>query len=146
MNTDTGEKLDIVYTTDSTTPRDGHMSEVIAEQQNELPCYDTAANNQAGYFYSTICIIFIVGAGKWIYLWPTFANFKKWHNLFVKLLMLYSFSILGTNTASCTFLLLLNSFNYHSITGHMPHHCSSSSDFLYVYSTICHLCPHPDCM
>ena len=54
MKIDTGEKLDIVYTTDSliiTTARDGHTSEVIAKKQNELLCYDMAANNQTGYYF-----------------------------------------------------------------------------------------------
>ena len=37
----TGEKLDIVYTTDSlivTTPTDSHTSVVIAKLENEVPC------------------------------------------------------------------------------------------------------------
>ena len=41
MKIDTGEKLDIVYTTDSlivTTPTDGHTSKVTARLENELHC------------------------------------------------------------------------------------------------------------
>ena len=43
MKINTGEKLDIVYTTDSlivTTPTDGHTSEVITRLDNELPCLE----------------------------------------------------------------------------------------------------------
>ena len=43
MRIDTGEELNIVYTTDSlivTTPTDGCTSVVIAKQEIELPCLD----------------------------------------------------------------------------------------------------------
>ena len=43
MKINTGEKLDIVYTTDSltvTTPTDGHTSEVITRLENELLCLE----------------------------------------------------------------------------------------------------------
>ena len=40
---DTGEELDVTYTTDSiivTTPTDGYTSELIAKQSNVLPCVE----------------------------------------------------------------------------------------------------------
>ena len=49
MMIDTGEKLDIVYTTDNiivTTPTDGHISMVIAKLEKELPCEMTTDNQQ----------------------------------------------------------------------------------------------------
>ena len=48
---DTGEKLDIVYTTDSlivTTPTDGHTSVVIAKLENELPCFTPSTTSDHG--------------------------------------------------------------------------------------------------
>ena len=51
MMIDTGEKLDIVYTTDSlivTTPTDGHTSMVIAKLEDELPCFTPSTTSDHG--------------------------------------------------------------------------------------------------
>ena len=43
MRTDTGQQLDIVYTTESlliVTPKDGHTSMVITKADDELPCLE----------------------------------------------------------------------------------------------------------
>ena len=55
---DTGEKLDIVYTTDSlivTTPTDGHTSVVIAKLEKEVPCIKP---NSMAYEYLILAITF----------------------------------------------------------------------------------------
>jgi len=38
MKIDTGDKLDIVYTTDTSIPTVGHTSEVLTRLENELSC------------------------------------------------------------------------------------------------------------
>ena len=47
MKIDTGQQLDIVYTTKSllvVTPKDDHTSMVITKIDNELPCYEYHQN------------------------------------------------------------------------------------------------------
>jgi len=66
---DTGERLDIVCTTNNliiTTPTDGRTSTVvIVKQQNELPCYGLGVDDQKVYFVPSVlfCALSIVAGG-----------------------------------------------------------------------------------
>ena len=95
---DTGEELDVAYTTDSlivTTPTDGRTSVVIAKQQNELPCL--APNGAFLYRLRDIVEIvefsltFVVSA----YIIAIHVMFKELRNVLGKLLILYSIFVLG---------------------------------------------------
>ena len=90
---DTGEKLDIVYTTDSvivTTPTDGRTSEVIAKQENELPCLKPDDRLQ---FVLEVVLNLMIQSLSW-YIIAIHIMFKELHTLFGKLLMLYNISVL----------------------------------------------------
>jgi len=95
---DTGEKLDIAYTTDSlivTTPTDGRTSEVITKLENELLCLDPvgAFEYQLRLIVEIIefSLTFIVSG----YIIAIHVMFKELRNLLGKLLMLHSVSVLG---------------------------------------------------
>ena len=106
---DTGESLDIVYTTDSliiTTSTDGPTSTVvIAKLQHELPCYGLGVDDHKFCFIPSISLstllILVSGYIICLLLW-----FKKLRNLFGKLLMLYSLTVVCTNFVGCTFFVL----------------------------------------
>jgi len=99
MRIDTGEKLEIVHTTDSllvATPMDGHASITIAKQQNELPCLNPH-NDITGdkiilrvtIYLSSMLIIIINGIVFIIHL-----MFKQLHTIFGKLIMIHSLGII----------------------------------------------------
>ena len=91
MKIDTGEKLDIVYTTDSlivTTPTDGHTSEVITRLKNELHC--ASLNAMPELQYTLLMVMYVLTFVVSSYILATHAIFKEFHNLFGKLLMLYN--------------------------------------------------------
>jgi len=107
MRIDTGEKLDIVYTTDSllvATPKDGHTSVMIAKHQNEMPClvpHNGIASEKVFlrvvlYFSSTLLII-INGIVFIIHL-----MFKQLRTIFGKLLMIHSLGIICLAIAHIT--------------------------------------------
>ena len=91
MMNDTGEKLDIIYTTDSlivTTSTDGHTSTVITRMEIEPPCIDS----------SMLSVDLIVFAAIWVgismllvlmdgYVVVVHLMFKQLRNLFGMLLM-----------------------------------------------------------
>ncbi|XP_065920561.1 uncharacterized protein [Dysidea avara] len=92
MMIDTGEKLDIVYTTDNiivTTPTDGHISMVIAKLEKELPCEMTTDNQQVPIIVILMAptlMILVSGYTAAIHI-----MLKKLRNkIFGKLLMFYS--------------------------------------------------------
>jgi len=95
---DTGEKLDIAYTTNSlivTTPIDGRTSEVISKLGNELPCI----NSDGTFDYRVqevveiieFSLTFIVSG----YIIAIHIMFKELQNLLGKLLVLHSICVLG---------------------------------------------------
>ena len=93
----TGEKLDIVYTTDSliiTTPKDGHTSVVIAKQENEPACFKPSSIFEDRQFHIAGVVmhsILLVVNGYTI---AIHAVFKELRNLFGKLIMLNSATVI----------------------------------------------------
>ena len=100
MRIDTGQQLDIVYTTESllvVTPVDGHTSMEIAKIDDKIPCleYHTNDSSQIAKFLSGIILtslLFIVSG----YILMVHLLFKELRTIFGKLLMFYSFSVMST--------------------------------------------------
>jgi len=96
MTTDTGEKLDIVYTTDSlliATPTDGHTSLIVAKLNDELPCaLSTIVIDPVGVTVMVTSIILIIVTNGIALV--THLMFKELRSLFGKLLMIYNLLIL----------------------------------------------------
>ena len=92
MMIETGEKLDIVYTTDSlivTIPTDGHTSMVIAKLEDEQPCYTEVVDDNVPQSIATTMLIMIVSG----YIVTVHLLFKELRSTMGKLLMMYSSSI-----------------------------------------------------
>ena len=114
MKIDTGEQLDIVYTTESlliVTPTDGLTSMVIAKLDDELPClkyHSTTDGIQMviepvrGIIFSLI-IMFVS-----LYILIVNLLFKELHTLCGKLLVLYNLCIVCTSIN----IIILISTNY----------------------------------
>jgi len=98
MKIDTGDKLDIAYTTDSlivTTPTDGHTSEVIVRLENELPCLEltsTSDDHQLQIVAEMVAIL-LIHILSW-YIIVIHIMFKELRTLFGKLLMLYNVAVI----------------------------------------------------
>ena len=98
MKIDIGEKLDIVYTTNSlivTIPMDGHSSEVIARLKNELPCLEptSTSNDYRLQVAGELATFLLLHVLSW-YIIAVHIMFKELRNLFGKLLMLYSIAVI----------------------------------------------------
>ena len=108
MMIDTGEELDIVYTTDSlivTTPTNGHIFTVIARLGKELPC--DKPRGMAINYHLILVVLFsslIVATSGYIAI--IHMLYKELRNLFGKLLMLYSISAVFTFAAFIAMQLL----------------------------------------
>ena len=108
MRIDTGQQLDIVYTTESllvVTPVDGHTSMEIAKIDDEMPCleyHNTNDSNQIAVFLLRLILasLSLIVNG---YIVTVHLLFKELRTIFGKLLMLYSFSIMSVN--SCVIAL-----------------------------------------
>ena len=94
MRIDTGQQLDIIYTTESlliVTPKDGHTSMVIIKIDDQLSCSTlkiTADDNTVQLVWSlvtTLLIMVLSGLILFVYL-----LFKELHRLLGQLLMLYN--------------------------------------------------------
>ena len=107
MRIDTGQQLDIVYTTESlliVTPKDDHTSMVITKIDDELSCleYQNTTNDSEHTVYEIINIILIIMVSACILI--VHLLFKDLRtSLFGKLLMFYN---LALAISSCTFLSL----------------------------------------
>ena len=98
MKIETGERLAIVYITDSllvVTAKDGHTSVVIAKQEKELLCTtfspmhtDGKAANFFGQIALTTIVTMVSGYNGGVHV-----LFKELRGTFGILLMLYSFSV-----------------------------------------------------
>ena len=111
MMIDTGEKLDIVYTTDSLiviTPTDGHTSVMIARQEKEFLCMPPTANSdhgKTGQFIGLLvmAVLITVTSG---YNAAVHLIFKELRNPLGKLIMLYSLSIVSQCLVICVILMM----------------------------------------
>ena len=112
MRIDTGQQLDIVYTTESllvVTPVDGHTSMEIAKIDDEMPCleyHNTVGSSQIAEFLVAVTltsVMFTVSG----YIFIVHLLFKELHTIFGKLLMFYSFGVMSM-AASVTALVTMH--------------------------------------
>ena len=110
VRSDTGQQLDVIYTTDShivATPRDMQTALVIAKMDDELACVtpNMAADTNPNYILLILMVTVIVlvsGYNVIIHL-----MYQELRNLVGKLLMLYSFFMV-VRTITALLLLILN--------------------------------------
>ena len=103
MRIDTGQQLDIVYTTESlliVTPKDDHTSMVIAKIDDELPCleYHNTTDDRSFTVHLVEAIIYsltIIVSACILIIHLLFKNLRK--SLFGKLLSLYNLGIIFTS-------------------------------------------------
>ena len=116
MRIDTGQQLDIVYTTESlliVTPKGGQTSVVITKVENEFLCLaeyhdetDASQRTETGKFVGVLILgIPLVLVSGYVLL--VHLLFKELRNLFGKLLIFYNLGIMIV-TASAMTLMLMN--------------------------------------
>ena len=98
---DTGQQLDIVYTTQThlvVTPTDGQTSLLISKNDPELFC-STTYNTSDGHFFSQVIRIFILILRISVsgYIAVVYLIFKELRTTFGKLLALHSIGIVSAN-------------------------------------------------
>ena len=101
MRIDTGQQLDIVYTTESlliVTPKDGHTSMVITSIDDGFPCLEYITDDRRNTIFDTILSTLIAMLSVAILILHLL--FKNLPNMFGKLLMLYNLAIVITSIAS----------------------------------------------
>ena len=110
MKIDTGEQLDIVYTTESlliVTPTDGLTSMVIAKIDDELPClkYHSKTDGNQILFQSvgSFAFVLLIMAMS-LYILIVHLLYKKLRTLFGKLLIFHNLCIVS---ASISYIVLL---------------------------------------
>ena len=111
MRIDTGQQLDIVYSTESlliVTPIDGHTSMVIAKIDDELPCLakndSMADGNWIGQFIGALSLALLITMASG-YVLIVHLLFKELRTLFGKLLIFYSFLVVSQSIAVIALLL-----------------------------------------
>ena len=118
MRIDTGQQLDIVYTTESlliVTPKDGHTSMVITKADDELPCLEysnTIGSSQAIQYLSVVTSVLIIVMSTCTLI--VHLLFKRLRNMFGKLLILYSLCVIclcgaALATALMRYWIIVNS-------------------------------------
>ena len=111
MRIDTGQQLDIVYTTESrliVTPKDGHTSMVIAKVDDELPCLeypnmidDNEIFKSVGVLMTSSLIIILSSHTLIVNL-----LFKELRTVIGKLLSFYNLCIMSTSSSAIALLLM----------------------------------------
>ena len=107
MRIDTGQQLDIIYTTESlliVTPKDGRTSMVIAKLGDELPCLgypNTTVHSLAIFELILASLVIMVTA----YILIVELLLKKFHALFGKLLICYNLALLCASGPVVTIML-----------------------------------------
>ena len=97
MRIDTGQQLDIVYTTESlliVTPKDGQTSMVIAKADDEFPCleyFNTFDDSQVIQYASVTLALLVILMSAYTLI--VHLLFKRLRSLFGKLLMFYNLSV-----------------------------------------------------
>ena len=104
MRTDTGEELDITYTTDSllvATTTDGHTSVIITRLDDELPCVVSTSEVPDLSTQAMLVLISILMLQEFVngYVFVVHLMFKQLRTTIGKLLMLYSLFIILMTTA-----------------------------------------------
>ena len=104
MRIDTGQQLDIVYTTESllmVTPKDGHTSIVIAKIDDELPCleYHNGSDDRQYTVHVIIVPLVMMVSICTIIIHLLFKDLRT--SLFGKLLMLYNLAVFITAGGNC---------------------------------------------
>ena len=115
MRNNTGEELDIVYTTDSllvATPKDSHTSVMITRLDDELPC--AVPVSEAFKFSEVIAIFLIQSTFLFLmlvdgYVFVVHLMFKKLHTVMGKLLMLHSFLVILMMSTAFIFSMMVSS-------------------------------------
>ena len=122
MRIDTGQQLDIIYTTESlliVTPKDGHTSMVITKNDDELPCLEhpnTTDNSHTIHHYVHV-IITLLEIPICVYTITVHLLFKNFHrSLFGKLLMFYSLFVVSRNIIVIVLLIMHYWITVHSQT------------------------------
>ena len=124
MRIDTGQQLDIVYTTESlliVTPKDGHTSMVITKVDDELPCpqyVNTINDSQLLQYMPAIVSVFIMIASTYTLI--VHLLFEKLRTLFGKLLIFYNICVVclsGSVTAImlvCYWIIVNSQATFHT--------------------------------
>ena len=118
MRTDTGQQLDIVYTTENlliVTPKDGHNSMVITKANDELPCLEypnTIGSSQAIQYLSVVTSVLVMVMSTCTLI--VHLLFKRLRNMFGKLLILYNLCVIclcgaALATALMRYWIIVNS-------------------------------------
>ena len=122
MRIDTGQQLDIIYTTESlliVTPKDGHTSMVITKIDDELPCLEypnTTDNNHTIHHYVHL-IVPLLKIPICAYTLTVHLLFKSLRrSLFGKLLMFYSLFVASRNINAIVLLIMHYWITVHSQT------------------------------
>ena len=111
MRIDTGQQLDIVYTTESlliVTPTSGHTSMVIAKINDELPCNKYQGSIDVGRLIQFL-IMLIFGIVLFVvsgYVFTVHLLFKDLRSLLGKLLIFYSLGVMSMATFVLALLLM----------------------------------------
>ena len=109
MMIDTGEELDIVYTTDSlivATPTNGLTSMVIAKLEEDLPCFTPSTNHSTATFIGTIGMALLIATVSG-YNFVVHLVFKQLREPVVgRLLLFYSLALVLRCSIALTLLMM----------------------------------------
>ena len=125
MRTDTGQQLDIVYTTKNlliVTPKDGHTSTVITKADDELPCLEypnRIGSSQAIQYLSVVTSVLVMVMSTCTLI--VHLLFKRLRNMFGKLLILYSLCVVCLCGAALATALMCYWIIYSKFTSNMPY-------------------------
>ena len=101
MRIDTGQQLDIVYTTQSllvVTPTNGHTSMIIPKNEPELFCSTTNTNDRSNIqFARMIILVLLITVSSYII--AIHLIFKEMRSTFGKLMMFYNVGIACANAS-----------------------------------------------
>ena len=111
MRIDSGQQLDIVYTTESliiVTPKDGHTSMVITKSDDELPCLPYPYTTDDGRIFLIVyTILSLLITMVSLYTLVVHLLFKELRStLFGKLLMFYNLCQVSAHTSTITVALM----------------------------------------
>ena len=125
MRIDTGQKLDIVYTTESlliVIPKDGHTSMVITKIDDELPClgYHNTSDTNLNTIHAVIVPLALMVSVGTLIIHHFFKDLCT--SLLGKLLMFYNLAIVIT-TCGFTFLQVTHRW----ITVNSPTMCHTAT-------------------